>query len=102
ARGLSRPGSRRARFRLEDAGRLGFVELGREDGEEIVLGLIGRFWRPGGGIVRIEPGEFTTFDRPGFAKAAWNFRVLREGEGSTGARRSRPATGCPTSTGRPR
>lgn len=55
--------------------------LAEEPGAEIVLGLIGRFWRPTGGLVRFAPDEFTAFRRPGYAKAAWNFRVRRDGEG---------------------
>lgn len=60
---------------LEGARRMGFVELGREADRELVLGLIGRFWTPGGGIQRVTPDEFREFERPGFAKAAWNFAI---------------------------
>ncbi len=53
----------------------GFVILAEAPGEEIVLGLVGRFWTPNGGIVRVDPAEFAAFDRPGYAVAAWNFTV---------------------------
>lgn len=53
----------------------GFVLLQEEAPREIVLGLVGRFWTPAGGIVRVTPGEFRAFDRPGMAMAAWNFTV---------------------------
>ena len=74
ARGIRAPG-RRASFSLADAERLGFVVLGEDPGTEIVLGAIGRFWRPTGGLLRIAPGEFTTFERRGYAKGALNFRL---------------------------
>jgi hypothetical protein len=82
ARSLGRPGRGRS-FRLADAGHLGFVVLGEERGEEVVLGLVGRFWTVRGGVVRIEPDEFTTFDRPGFAKAGWSFRLTPRDGGGT-------------------
>lgn len=53
----------------------GFVLLQEDAPREIVLGLVGRFWTPAGGIVRVTPDEFRAFDRPGMAMAAWNFTV---------------------------
>jgi hypothetical protein len=53
----------------------GFVLLGEEPGREIVLGTIGRFWRPSGGMRPFAPAEFAAFAEPGWAKGAWNFRV---------------------------
>lgn len=55
--------------------RTGFVLLDEAPGDEVVLGLVGRFWTPSGGIVRVAPEEFASFDRPGFAVAAWNFTL---------------------------
>ena len=80
-RGLGRGGTRS--FRLADAERLGFVLLGEQPNEEVVLGLIGRFWTLRGGVVRVEPAEFTTFERPGSAKAGWNFRLTPRDDGGT-------------------
>ena len=76
-RGLLRMGrGPRARsFKLDDAGRLGFVVLAEEPGVEFVLGLVGRFWQLRGGIRRVEPEAFEAFAESGFAKAAWNFPV---------------------------
>jgi hypothetical protein len=76
-----RPGRRRPRSITVD--RLlasGFVWLGEDPGHEFVLGLVGTFWRPGGGISRVDPSEFRSFDEPGQAKAVWNFRVIGDGE----------------------
>ncbi|HEX8694228.1 MAG TPA: hypothetical protein VF746_17540 [Longimicrobium sp.] len=59
--------------------RSGFVLLDERPGEEVVLGLVGRFWRAAGGIVRVTPAELRAFDRPGYAVAAWNFTLADEG-----------------------
>jgi hypothetical protein len=74
-------GAGRRGLMLDDFLRSGFVVLAEEPGVEIVLGVIGRFWRPTGGLVGFAPDEFTAFKQPGYAKAAWNFRVEPEGEG---------------------
>jgi hypothetical protein len=72
------------RLRLDDMVDSGFVVLGEEPDRELVLGIVGKFWQLSSGVHRIEPGEFTTFDEPGFAKGAWNFLVsAREDGGST-------------------
>jgi hypothetical protein len=72
------------RLVLDDIVASGFVVLGEEPGRELVLGIVGKFWQLGSGVERIEPDRFTVFDRPGFAKAAWNFLVAeRGGDGAT-------------------
>jgi hypothetical protein len=53
----------------------GFVLLAEDPGREIVLGVVGRFWRPRGEVVRLDPDGFLGFDRPGYAKAAWSIAV---------------------------
>jgi hypothetical protein len=68
---------------LDDLMAAGFVWLGEEPGREFVLGLVGTFWKPSGGVLRIEPREFAAFDEPGQAKAAWNFRVIPDGDDRT-------------------
>jgi hypothetical protein len=64
---------------LEGFRKGGFVTL-REGPDELVLGGVGRFWEPSGGLRRIDPAEFDQFAEPGFAKAAFNFEVQRVGE----------------------
>jgi rhamnogalacturonyl hydrolase YesR len=59
----------------------GFVLLGEARPNEIALGLIGQFWRFSGGTCSIPANEFTAFDKPGFAKAVWNFSLIEAGEG---------------------
>jgi hypothetical protein len=63
------------RLGLDEIVDSGFVVLGEEPDRELVLGIVGKFWRPTSAVHRIEPGEFAGFDAPGFAKAAWNFVV---------------------------
>ena len=50
----------------------GFVLLADEPGQEIVFGLIGRFWTPYPQIQRVKAYDFVAFNRPGFAKAVGN------------------------------
>jgi hypothetical protein len=56
----------------------GFVVLDEKPGEELLLGLVGRFWRIDGGIVRVTAEEFRAFHRPGYATATWNFTLAPE------------------------
>ena len=73
----------RSTMTLDDLLSAGFVWLGEDPDREVVLGVIGAFWRPKGGVRRIEPGEFVAFDEPGWAKAAWNFRLIADGDERT-------------------
>ena len=52
----------------------GFVPLA-ERPDEVVLGVVGRFWTADGGIRALSPAEFAGFAEPGFAKAVMDFRV---------------------------
>lgn len=65
---------------MDDLLAAGFVWLGEEPGREFVLGLVGTFWKPKGGVSRVDPSEFASFDEPGQAKAVWNFRVIPDGD----------------------
>jgi hypothetical protein len=74
---------RRSRFRLrrdlrrpilEQATRGGFVVLA-ERPDELVLGVVGRFWTSTGGVRRIDAADFASFEAPGFAKAVMNFHA---------------------------
>jgi hypothetical protein len=63
------------RLGLDEIVASGFVVLAEEPNLELVLGVVGKFWKPTSGVHRIEAGEFAGFDTPGFAKGAWNFVV---------------------------
>jgi hypothetical protein len=66
---------------LEGLTRTGFVVLA-EQPDELVLGVVGRFWTLDGGIGRVSPDEFVGFREPGFAKAVMNFHVQSVGGGT--------------------
>lgn len=53
----------------------GFVFLGETLPQEIVLGLIGKFWTASGCIQKLDAAGFQNFSIPGFAKAVWNFSL---------------------------
>lgn len=63
----------------------GFVRLGEETGREIVLGVVGQFWKPVGNQPTTEVSDresFLAFAQPDYTKATLNFLVRREGSGS--------------------
>ena len=62
---------------------IGFRVLGWQAEQEVVIGLIGRFWTFSGGIHPFEPDGFKGFDRPVYAKVATNFRALADSPGLT-------------------
>jgi hypothetical protein len=66
---------------LGQAVRGGFVVLA-ERPDELVLGVVGRFWTSDGGLERIEAADFADFEAPGFAKAVMNFHA-RAADGGT-------------------
>jgi hypothetical protein len=54
----------------------GWILLGEHPGEEIALGLVGKFWRPAIEFARIGTAdEFRAFDEPGFAKTVYSLSV---------------------------
>lgn len=60
-----------------------FKVLGEQQDEEIVIGLAGQFWAPAGNMQDVDAGNFREFDKPGYAKAAWNFSLDSGDEDST-------------------
>jgi hypothetical protein len=65
--------------------RFGFLMLGERPGEEVVLGVAGRFWelREAQAVRPLHSTEdFAAFDEPASAKAALNFIVGPEAGGS--------------------
>lgn len=52
-----------------------FYVLEHKQDDEIIIGLIGQFWKASGNLQVFEPDEFIPFDKLGFAKATWNFRL---------------------------
>jgi len=77
-----RPPSPPARLTLRDSTELprdtgGWVLLGERAGEEIALGLVGKFWRPRIEYAHVEAGAFREFQEPGFAKTVYCLGVSR-------------------------
>ena len=70
-RGLDRP--------LLDGMTAGGFVLLAERPDELVLGVVGRFWTADGGVEPVGPEGFAAFDSPGFAKGAVNFHARAEG-----------------------
>ena len=67
----------------------GFTKLAQDAGREIVFGLMGKFWRPDGGVV---PATAESFDQPlppGTACAVWNFSVRPQSGGAVVATETR-------------
>lgn len=53
-----------------------FLELERIPDREIIIGLIGQFYRPDGNLQPFEPSGFIAFQQEGFLKATWNFKLI--------------------------
>ncbi|HEX8272578.1 MAG TPA: hypothetical protein VF615_07985 [Longimicrobiaceae bacterium] len=70
-----RAGGRGLGLSLDELLRGGFTLLGERPGEELLLGLVGRFWRTDGGIVQVSAEDWREWERPGYAKAAWSFTL---------------------------
>jgi hypothetical protein len=57
----------------------GFVIVEEVPEDELVIGVAGRFWRPDGErCMDLTEANFVEFSRPGYAKAAWNFKLRAE------------------------
>jgi hypothetical protein len=62
----------------------GWILLGERTGEEIALGLVGKFWRPVIEYTPISTVEgFKPFDEPGFAKTVYDFAARELGSTRT-------------------
>ena len=52
----------------------GFILLEEIPGKELVVGAIGKFWRPAIAFKKVNACEYADFHREGFAKVAWSLR----------------------------
>ena len=66
---------------LDGMSRGGFAVLA-ERPDELVFGVVGRFWTRDGGLEPVDAGGFAAFDSPGFAKGAMNFHAQPAGNGT--------------------
>jgi len=63
--------------RSEDA----FYKLKQSQNREIVIGIIGQFWKPAAKIITIHSlDEFLQFKKNGYCKAALNLRIQERNE----------------------
>ena len=70
------PKSMRLRETTEmPAGQGGWVLLGERPGEELALGLVGKFWRPVIEYREVSADEFRDFAEPGYAKTIYDLSI---------------------------
>jgi hypothetical protein len=69
-------------FTLDDFLKMRFILLGEKPNEELLLGVVGRFWTLSGELRRLDSEGFRRFNEQGFAKAAWNFSLTERSDGS--------------------
>jgi hypothetical protein len=61
----------------------GFLLLRDEPGREVVVGMVGQFWKLNGGTpVTVDADEFWHVDRSGYGKVAINFSIMPYRTGS--------------------
>ena len=60
-----------------------FMRLEQIESEELIIGLVGQFWKPNGNLQTFKPHEFVFFSTPEFLRATWNFRLIPKGENQT-------------------
>jgi hypothetical protein len=59
-----------------------FYRLKQLENREIVIGIIGQFWKPVAKPLKIQSlDEFLSFEKDGFCKAALNLRIEQRSEG---------------------
>jgi len=69
---------------IADITRSGFMLLGENPDHELVIGVVGKFWKMSGNVKHdIQPAQFRSFAQPGFSKAVWNFSLEPTGKNMT-------------------
>jgi hypothetical protein len=68
---------------LDGLRHMGFILLGERLNDEIVLGIVGKFWTLSGCIQFLTPKDFFKFKTPSYAKAVWNFTLSETSPGVT-------------------
>ena len=69
-------------IRLSNMSASRFETLAETPNRELLLGIVGKFWKPSGELKKIDSESFKDFHESGFAKAVWNFAV-EETDGET-------------------
>jgi hypothetical protein len=65
---------------LEQSARVGFARLADRP-DELVLGVVGKFWRPDSGVLALPAADFARFAEPGWTKAVVGFEAGPSGSG---------------------
>jgi hypothetical protein len=83
-----RPPAAPDRLRLRDLGDVpsqngGWTLLDERSGEEIALGLVGKFWRPVISYADVSSADFKQFSEPGYAKHVYSLGVRELDDGTT-------------------
>ncbi|MGH7586550.1 MAG: hypothetical protein ACREMH_09910 [Gemmatimonadales bacterium] len=76
-------------------GPVAFTVVAEAPGHEFVLGVMGRFWTPTGGLVQAGPAELRQPPPAGLAQGLWNFRVEPSGSGTELSTETRVRCGDP-------
>jgi hypothetical protein len=53
-----------------------FILLEQQEQQELIIGLIGQFWKADGNLQVFLPGNFIDWSEAGFLKGTWNFRLI--------------------------
>ena len=80
---LGKPRQPRMILNLDAILKSGFILLGENAPTEIAIGVIGQFWKLSGGRSCVDAAGFDAFDKPGYAKAVWNFSLVDLGANVT-------------------
>jgi hypothetical protein len=60
---------------LDSLLKVGFLLVDEMPPEELVFGLVGKFWTYRAQIVKLDPVQYGAFNQGGYAKLAWNFFI---------------------------
>ena len=81
---LDRAAGRHRGVRLQDFEKAGFRVVAERAPDELVIGLLGRFWTPRGGLrAEVTADTFHAGPPKGYALAGWNFTVAVRPDGSS-------------------
>lgn len=68
-------------LRLTDFERAGFRVVAERAPEELMIGLLGKFWTSRGGLCDVTAAHFAAGPPVGYALAGWNFTVAARADG---------------------